>query len=431
MNKLISLIFAAFLSAPAPAQFSSTASHIRYGTTLPSTCNPNSGDVFFKIQATAGMYQCLTINTWTVVSAGAGGSVTGPVSSTDNAVVIWDGTAGNLLKNSTLLYASGVLSGLTSVNTGDGTVAGGLTMSELTANGNNFRKWLVPDALTADLTLKFADAVPTAGQAMVFSAPSSNISTQSWADVLTPSSTNTFTNKTFDTAGTGNSFSINGVAATANTGTGSVVRATSPTLVTPLLGTPTSGTLTNATGLPLSTGVTGNLPVANLNSGTSASSSTFWRGDGTWATPSGGGGSGTLTCSFGVSFASISTETTIASCTLPALPAGACYRFTTILQNASGTFGITFHLKIGSTLDTIIAVISAGSNPQANEYIACNEPGVQNVQGLNAVVPNLGSETAGDTGTEDFTTSKTMNLTAQALSAQTYVLARMIVEVIK
>lgn len=58
------------------------------------------------------------------------------------------------------------------------------------------------------------------------------------------------------------------------TGTGLAVLQTSPTLITPNIGTPSAGTLTNCTGLPLGTGVTGTLP--GVNGGTPAGAVNFF-----------------------------------------------------------------------------------------------------------------------------------------------------------
>lgn len=65
------------------------------------------------------------------------------------------------------------------------------------------------------------------------------------------------------------------VVSVTNTGTGNNVLATSPTLTTPNLGTPSAVTLTNATGLPLTTGVTGVLAAANGGTGVNNSTRTL------------------------------------------------------------------------------------------------------------------------------------------------------------
>lgn len=120
--------------------------------------------------------------TW-ATPAGSGDVTAAANFGTDNRLIRSDGTSKGVQASGITIDDSNNVSGINSIDIGDGTVAGESKHFELTANGSNYISHLAPDSITNTLRLKFPNADPTAGQALVYGAPSSTVSTGAWVTV--------------------------------------------------------------------------------------------------------------------------------------------------------------------------------------------------------------------------------------------------------
>ena len=180
-------------------------------------------------------------------STAASGDVYGPASATDNAVARYDGTTGKIIQNSTVTIAdtTGNMTGVGTLGVGAITTTGALTYGGVTLSNSVTG--------TGSMVLSTSPTLVTPALGTPTALVGTNIT--GTASGLTAGNVTTNANLTGAITSTGNatvlgSFSSANLAGalTDETGTGSAVFATSPTLVTPALGTPASGVVTNLTG---------------------------------------------------------------------------------------------------------------------------------------------------------------------------------------